>query len=131
MEGLHILAEFGQCAAVEAMASTRALEVLCVSACREAGLTVVGQLFHAFGLPAAPAGATGAVILAESHLTVHTWPEQGAVTLDLYVCNFSRDNRDAAEMAYARLLEAFRPVDVHRRDIWRTYPGLGPHPEKV
>ena len=65
MEGLHILAEFGQCAAAEAMVSAHALEVLCVSACRDAGLTVVGQLFHAFSIHSAPAGATGAVILAE------------------------------------------------------------------
>ncbi|MCL2779243.1 MAG: S-adenosylmethionine decarboxylase [Polyangiaceae bacterium] len=120
MEGLHILAEFGQCHADEAlMRSADALERLCLSACLEAGLTVVGKLFHLFGTPQAPLGATGAVILAESHLAVHTWPERKAVTLDLYVCNFSRDNRAAAESVYDRLLCAFQPDNPHRRDIWR------------
>ena len=120
MKGLHILAEFTQCDATsERMVSTAALEQLCLSACQEAGLTVVGKLFHSFGTPTAPAGATGAVILAESHLAVHTWPEQRAVTFDLYVCNFSRDNRAAAEAVYDRLLKAFQPGDAQRRDVWR------------
>ncbi|MCL1826230.1 MAG: adenosylmethionine decarboxylase [Betaproteobacteria bacterium] len=120
MEGLHILAEFRQCHAdEELMRSSGALEQLCLSACQEAGLTVVGKLFHVFGTPEAPLGATGAVILAESHLAVHTWPERQAVTFDLYVCNFSRDNRAAAESVYDRLLRAFQPENSHRRDVWR------------
>jgi S-adenosylmethionine decarboxylase proenzyme len=120
MEGLHILAEFHQChAGPELMRSVTALEQLCLSACLDAGLSVVGKLFHPFGTPEAPQGATGAVILAESHLAIHTWPEQRAVSLDLYVCNFSRDNRAAAESVYNRLLSSFRPEHPLRRDIWR------------
>ncbi|MCL2589754.1 MAG: S-adenosylmethionine decarboxylase [Betaproteobacteria bacterium] len=120
MEGLHILAEFQQCqAGQELMCSAEALERLCLSACQEAGLTVVGKLFLPFGTPQAPLGATGAVILAESHLALHTWPERQAVTFDLYVCNFSRDNRAAAESVYAHMLCAFHPQAPHRRDIWR------------
>ncbi|MDR1888979.1 MAG: adenosylmethionine decarboxylase [Zoogloeaceae bacterium] len=124
MEGLHILAEFRTCKGNPALLKeAAALEKVCLNACHDAGLTVVGWLFHPFGTPEAPAGATGAVILAESHLTVHTWPELGAATLDLYVCNFSRDNRKAAETAYARLLQAFQPEHADRRDIWRG--GMG------
>ena len=92
---------------------------LCTAACDSAGFTVVGQVFHGFGTPTAPQGATGAVVLAESHLAVHTWPELGAVTLDLYVCNYSQDNRAAAEAAYATLFAAFRPERVVRRDLER------------
>ncbi|MDR3213237.1 MAG: adenosylmethionine decarboxylase [Azoarcus sp.] len=120
MEGLHILAEFKRCQGAPALLKEAgALEKLCLQACRDAGLTVVGWLFHPFGTVAAPAGTTGAVILAESHLAIHTWPEQAAVTLDIYVCNFSRDNRQAAEAAYARLLQAFQPEQASRRDIRR------------
>jgi S-adenosylmethionine decarboxylase proenzyme len=120
MEGLHILAEFRQChAGAELMCSADALERLCLSACQQAGLTVVGRLFHPFGTPEAPLGATGAVILAESHLAVHTWPERRAVTFDLYVCNFSRDNRAAAESVYGCLLSAFKPESPRRQDVWR------------
>lgn len=116
MKGLHILAELHDCAADAApMRESPSLRALCLAACRDAGLTVVAEAFHGFD----GAGATGAVVLAESHLAVHTWPELNAVTLDLYVCNFSRDNRAAAETAYTALLAAFRPGRIVRQDIER------------
>jgi S-adenosylmethionine decarboxylase proenzyme len=120
MNGLHILAEFHDCrCGQDLMHEAAVLRELCVSACHQAGLTAVAETFYAFGTPEAPAGATGAVVLAESHLTVHTWPELGAVTLDLYVCNFSRDNREAAELAYRLLERAFRPERSRRQDVQR------------
>ena len=120
MKGLHILAEFHDCAcADQAMRDPAAVQRLCLAACASAGLTVVGQVFHGFGTPEAPAGATGAVVLAESHLAVHTWPELDAVTLDLYVCNYSQDNRAAAEAAYDSLAAAFQPRRIVRRDLAR------------
>lgn len=120
MKGLHILAEFHDCACgADAMRDPHAVRRLCLAACEKAGLSVVGQVFHGFGTPAAPAGATGAVVLAESHLAVHTWPELDAVTFDLYVCNYSQDNRAAAESAYSSLAAAFRPGRVVRRDVAR------------
>ncbi len=84
-----------------------------------ATLSIVGQVFHGFGTPAAPAGVTGAAVLAESHLAVHTWPELNAVTFDLYVCNYSQDNRAAAESAYRSLAAAYQPGRVVRRDVAR------------
>jgi spermidine synthase/S-adenosylmethionine decarboxylase len=120
MKGLHILAEFHACAcAADAMHDPAAVQRLCLTACASAGLSVVGQVFHGFGTPAAPAGATGAVVLAESHLAVHTWPELNAVTFDLYVCNYSQDNRAAAEAAYRSLAAAFLPGRIVRRDVTR------------
>ena len=65
-----------------------------------------------------------ALVLAESHLAVHTWPELDAVTLDLYVCNHSRDNRAAAEAAFAALKQAFLPQHVVRRDVMRGETGV-------
>ena len=120
MKGLHILAEFHACACgADAMRDPEAVRRLCLAACETAGLSVVGQVFHGFGTPAAPAGAAGAVVLAESHLAVHTWPELDAVTFDLYVCNYSQDNRAAAESAYRSLTAAFLPGRVVRRDVTR------------
>jgi S-adenosylmethionine decarboxylase proenzyme len=124
MNGLHILAEFHGCVCDAAlMLKPQALRRVCLASCAEAGLQVVGEVFHGFGTSAAPAGATGAVVLAESHLAVHTWPELGAVTLDLYVCNFSQDNREAAEIAYAALARAFMPGETLRRDVERGAAG--------
>lgn len=116
MNGLHILAEFHDCGGERHLLEVAgALAGLCRRACLDAGLEVVAEAFHQFP----EAGATGALVLAESHLAVHTWPEIDAVTLDLYVCNHSRDNRAAAEAAYRALHAAFRPGRTVRRNINR------------
>lgn len=123
MNGLHILAEFHACAGDDRLLrETDRLAELCRRACSEAGLTVVAAAFHQF--PAA--GATGALVLAESHLAIHTWPELDAVTLDLYVCNHSQDNRAAAAAAYEILRAAFQPRRIVRRDLTRGGPATEP-----
>ena len=120
MNGLHILAEFHDCRCDnELMQQAAVLRELCVTTCERAGLVVVAETFYGFGTPQEPDGATGAVVLAESHLAIHTWPELGAATLDLYVCNFSRDNREAAEAAFTLLERAFRPERTRRQDVQR------------
>jgi S-adenosylmethionine decarboxylase proenzyme len=116
MQGLHILAEFHACVGDRRwLEQADELAGLCRRVCREAGLVPVAEAFHQFE----GAGATGAVVLAESHLAIHTWPEITSVTLDLYVCNFSQDNRATAEAAFSALQQAFRPQHVVRRDIQR------------
>lgn len=116
MNGLHILAEFHDCAGdIRLLRDADALAALCRRACVDAGLGVVAAAFHQFP----GAGATGALVLAESHLAVHTWPELDAVTLDLYVCNHSRDNRAVAAAAFATLQQAFQPRRTVRRDVRR------------
>ena len=70
-------------------------------ACAEAGATVLGATFHQFE----PAGVTGVVLLAESHASVHTWPERGLATLDVFTCG-SLD----AEAVVARVRAAIRPA---------------------
>lgn len=123
MDGLHLIAEARGCRCeVRLLTDAAALRELCLAVCAVPGLTPVGQLFHQFENDGAPAGATGAVILAESHLAVHTWPELQAVTLDLYVCNFSQDNSAAARAAFARLLAAFLPGRLVHRELLRGGP---------
>lgn len=122
MNGLHILAEFHACQGERRLLLDAApLVALCRGACAEAGLRVVAEAFHQF--PAA--GATGALVLAESHLAIHTWPELDAVTLDLYVCNHSQDNRAAAERAYNALRAELKPARIKRRDVIRGEPSQG------
>ena len=50
------------------------------------------------------------MLLAESHVAVHTWPELGAATLDVYVCNFGADNSARAEALLAALVALFAPA---------------------
>ena len=120
MNGLHLIAELHDCRCESRLlCSVDVLRELCLSVCAVPGLTPVGEVFHQFMDGEQPAGATGAVILAESHLAVHTWPEMKAATLDLYVCNFSQDNSAAARAACDRLMAAFVPTHVERREVER------------
>ncbi len=110
MKGFQIIADFHDCACADALLQEVArLEAVCLQACKCAGLTVVAQAFHQFGGSDRPGGATGAVVLAESHLAVHSWPELRAVTLDIYVCNVNQDNGARAKALYDTLHRAFQP----------------------
>ena len=111
MPGLHLLADLSGCPAHRPeMTDPVALRLGCLAAAREAGLTVVGDCFHAFPPEhGEPRGVTGVLLLAESHLAVHTWPERGAVTVDLYVCHQRGEQRDRAHTALACLQAMFAP----------------------
>jgi len=125
MRGLHLTADLHGCsAAAPAMTEPDALRALCVAAVEAAGLEAVSDVFHRYepasgAAPQAPAGITGVVLLAESHLAVHTWPELGAATLDVYVCNLGRDNSARAKVLLERLVAAFAPARVERHAIER------------
>ena len=114
MKGLHIIADLYNCQKGELLASSAKLRELCVKACTDVGLTVLGDHFYQFnGVGGTQdGGATGAVVLAESHLAIHTWPERDGATLDVYVCNFTADNTSKAEDVFAALIKALKPGDV-------------------
>jgi S-adenosylmethionine decarboxylase len=117
MQGLHLTADLTGCnAGSEVMTDPLALRSLCLQAVAAAGLQAVGELFHRF---AQAGGVTGVVLLAESHLAVHTWPELGAVTLDVYVCNFQADNSQRADLLLATLEAAFAAPQVQRHRVQR------------
>lgn len=126
MQGLHLTADLRGCPAESApMTDPAALRTLCLAAVAAAGLTPVGELFHRF---AGGPGITGVVLLAESHLAVHTWPELAAVTLDVYVCNFGADNSARAEQLLARLESAFGPASTERHRLQRGGAAATPTP---
>ncbi|MCX7897596.1 MAG: adenosylmethionine decarboxylase [Rhodocyclaceae bacterium] len=105
--GIHLLGDLYGCRGdLRYFLDGDALKALCLKAVSESGLTVVGELFHQFG---DGGGVTGAVVLAESHLAIHTWPEKRYVTLDVYVCNYSQDNRAKAQKLFDRLISVFDP----------------------
>ncbi len=119
MDGIHLLGEWYGCAAdVPEMLDAGALRKACIDAVEASGLTIVGDRFHQFE----PHGVTGAVILAESHLAIHTWPEKGSVTVDVYVCNFTTDNTAKAEALFRSLEHAFAPARTHFQAIQRGGP---------
>jgi S-adenosylmethionine decarboxylase len=124
MQGLHLTADLRGCdAAQPAMVDATALRALCLQAVTATGLQPVGELFHGFPAPAGGrGGVTGVVLLAESHLAVHTWPELGAVTLDVYVCNLHGDNSARAQALLARMEAAFAPARSQHHRVTRGLP---------
>lgn len=118
MEGLHLTADLHGCDTAQRAAFTdpQVLQALCLAAVAASGLQAVGTLFHRFP---APGGVTGVVLLAESHLAVHTWPERAAVTLDVYVCNLLADNSARAEALLAALQAPFAPARVQLQRLRR------------
>ena len=104
--GTHLLAEWYECDfSLAGLSDALSLRATCLLATRHSGLSVVGDAFHQFE----PQGVTGTVLLAESHLAIHTWPESGFVTLDVYVCNYLTDNTDKAFKLYRALKDHFKP----------------------
>ena len=79
--GKHILAEYSECECTF-LDSEPDIRSLMLEAATRSGATVVGDIFHHFS----PQGVTGVVVVAESHLAIHTWPEFGYASVDLFTC---------------------------------------------
>jgi spermidine synthase len=79
--GNHILVEFMNCDP-HIMNDVVAIERDMVGAAQKAGATVINSTFHHFS----PYGVSGVVVIQESHLAIHTWPEYGYAAVDLFTC---------------------------------------------
>ena len=116
--GLHLIGDLHGCRCdARLMHDAAHLQDFCQRAVADAGLTTVGALFHSFG---EGAGVTGVVVLAESHLSIHTWPEDGYVTLDVYVCSYSTDNSASAQQLVDTVAAAFGPTEPHLHRVERA-----------
>jgi S-adenosylmethionine decarboxylase len=121
MQGLHLTADITGCQCDAAWLTDAArLGAACVQAVNAAGLQAVAQLFYTFpASPQGPGGVTATVLLAESHLCLHTWPEQSGATLDVYVCNFGGDHSAKAHSLMDALLALLQPTHIERNTIHR------------
>jgi S-adenosylmethionine decarboxylase len=121
MQGLHLTADLHQCrCSPQWLTDAARLSAHCLQAVAACGLQAVAQLFHTFpDTHHGPGGVTATVLLAESHLCLHTWPEQHAVTLDVYVCNFGADHRAKATALLSALENLFEPAQVQRHQLNR------------
>lgn len=118
IDGLHLMANLHGCAGAEnLLREVAALRAKCLALVAEAELAAVGECFHQFG---DGGGVTGVVVLAESHLSIHTWPEKRFVTLDVFVCNLNCDNRAKARQLFAALVALFQPVDERFYEVERV-----------
>ena len=121
MQGLHLTADLYHCRCDAGwLVDADRLGAWCVQTVLSSGLQPVGQLFHRFADSShGPGGVTATVLLAESHLCVHTWPEKGSVTLDVYVCNFGGDHSTKAHALMEALVSLFAPEHSERNSLQR------------
>lgn len=76
-------------------------------AARAARATIVRSVFHRFS----PQGVSGVVVIAESHLTIHTWPERGAASIDIYTSGARAEPRLALPVLRAGFRAGSERVD--------------------
>ena len=112
--GLHLLADLNGIDA-EKLCNGEALEQLLRAAAEAAHAHVLHSHFHGFG---EGQGVTGVVLLAESHISIHTWPECGFAAADIFMCGSARP-----ELALTIIESALNPASREIKTIRRAPPG--------
>ena len=82
--GQHRLVEYYDCDTTILNDKVRVREIM-IEAVRQAKATIVTDVFHTFS----PHGVSGVVVIAESHVAIHTWPEYGYAAVDIFTCSKS------------------------------------------
>ncbi len=96
--GRHLLVELNDCNR-EVLNDLDLLREAMLMAAIDSGAEVLGDSFHRFS----PQGVSGVVVIAESHLSVHTWPEYGYAAVDVFTCGTTVNPQTAVEVLIERL----------------------------
>jgi S-adenosylmethionine decarboxylase len=108
--GLHIVAELYGCNAQKLSDVVYVTEAM-LEAARQAKCTIITQSFHHFS----PHGVSGAIIISESHLAIHTWPEFNYAALDIFTCG----DTIQPDIALEYLKEAFEADSLSAMELRR------------
>ncbi|WP_025270348.1 adenosylmethionine decarboxylase [Hippea sp. KM1] len=108
--GRHVLAEYFGCEK-ELLNDPKALEKHLIEAAKAANATVISSSFRTFE----PFGVSGVVIVAESHLAIHTWPEYGFAAVDFFTCGDSSNPWKAHEY----LKSVLKPSKTEEKEVLR------------
>ena len=115
MQGLHLTADLYKCRCADSwLIDARQLGEWLVEAVQAAGLQPAGHLFQG-----GAEGVAATVLAAGSHVCLHTWPEQRASTVDVYVCTVGDDQAAKARALVSTLLERFQPEWTEQRSLDR------------
>ena len=116
MNGLHLIGDLSSCRCdPQRLLDSNNFRDKCIEMVNASDLTVMDAVFKQFD----NSGFTGAVVLAESHLAIHTWPETNGLTLDVYVCNYSADNSTKAQRLFDAVVDYFQPAEIVKQAIER------------
>lgn len=113
-ESRHLLVEYHGCDTA-ILNDRHAIEALLVRAAKAANTSVVASVFHRF----TPQGVSGVVVIEESHLSVHTWPEKGYAAVDFYTCGDGNP-----ELAHETLVEGLKPQRCEQMLVHRGLSAL-------
>ncbi len=120
--GTHLLVELRDCNP-EILRNREKVQDALVSAAKQAAATIIDISFHEFN----PFGISGMVIIAESHLSIHTWPEYGYAAVDIFTCG----DLIKPEVAASYLIDKFESknpsVVEMKRGILSPYDKKLPH----
>lgn len=108
--GKHLIAELYDCNR-DLIARVDKVEQILVDAVKASKATIVAPVFHQFN----PHGVSGVIVIAESHFSIHTWPEYGYCALDIFTCGEIID----ADTALQFLKEAFQAKSMSIMEIKR------------
>lgn len=112
---LHIHLDFYECRADPSTLTSPDMELKILELIREAGFTVRKSLFDNFE----GGGFTYFISIAESHVIVGTWPEDGWVEIDIVSCNYTRDNSEKAYQLERLFQNLFIPERIERDERTR------------
>jgi len=84
--GRHVLVEYYNCDP-EVINNQELMQKYMIEAAKQSRATIVGSVFHKFN----PHGISGVVVIAESHMAIHTWPEYNYAAVDLFTCGETVD----------------------------------------
>jgi len=119
--GIHLLIEFWSCNR-QKIDNLDYLEKIMTQAAEVAGATVLKTAFQDFN----PQGVSGVVVIAESHLTIHTWPEHGYAAVDIFTCGSTVSPWKAAGF----LKQELEAEGIEIRDFQRGIPRTEEHEEQ-
>lgn len=115
--GEHYLIELWDCE-FSKLDNLPAIQKTMSQAALVAGGTIVDEKFHKF----APQGVSGVVVIAESHLSIHTWPELGYAAMDLFTCKLDMDIKSCIQLIQKHLC----PGNIEIKRILRGMPKKRP-----
>jgi len=113
--GLHILGEITTDGVEKLKTLTQAKKYI-DSVIKKYNLHKLGAFYYRFSKGG---GFTILISLVESHIAIHTWPELGYLTLDVYLCNYSKDNSTVCKKVFKEISEYFHPLKITKRFIKR------------
>ncbi len=113
---LHIIADLKQVDFSKLDLDEKTLKDFISEQIKSVWLTELGSFYYTFNKKNE---ITCVVALAESHIAFHSWPEKSYISMDAFVCNFSRDNSEKLKKIYRNFINFFKPWEVDERFIER------------